>query len=241
MGNAIYATLTRQTGLMREMSSLAQNVANLSTPGYRAERTTFSEHIVDTGRGADSLSMARAGARWADMSPAALRETGAPLDFAIEGQGFFTVEGEEGPLLTRAGSFTPNARGELVTPEGRRLLDAGGAPVFVPPDAGSVRMAGDGTLSAGDRPVARIGLVSPADPTGLERRGAAAFSAPDGTVPEPTGRIMQGFLEGSNVAPVAEMARLVEVQRAYEMGQGFLDREDQRLERVIRTLGPQSG
>jgi len=223
------------------MNVIANNVANLATDGYRREGLTFTEHVARTGKGDGAVSMARAGARHVDLSPGALAETGAPLDFAIEGPGFFLVEGPRAPLLTRAGSFRSNAAGELVTAAGRRLLDAAGAPVFVPPDAREVGLGADGTLTAGGRPLARLGLFRPVEATDLQRREGAAFAAPGGVEPEPAGRILQGFVESSNADPVAEIARMIEVQRAYELGRGFLDREDRRLEGMIRTLGPQRG
>ena len=241
MGNAIYAALSRQSGLMSEMSVVANNIANLATDGYRREGVTFTEHVARTGRGGGAIAMARAGAHYVDLSPGAFVETGGRFDFAIEGPGFFLVEGPEGPLLTRAGSFRGNAAGELVTAGGRRLLDAAGAAVFVPPDAREVGLGGDGTLTADGRPLARLGVFRPADPADLQRRGGAAFEAPGGVDPQPEGRILQGFVESSNTDPVAEIARMIEVQRAYELGRGFLEREDRRLATLIRTLGPQQG
>ena len=96
---------------------------------------------------APSLSMATCPcALHVDLAQGGLSQTGGRFDFAIKGEGFFLIETPEGQRLTRAGSFTPNAEGELVTPDGHRLLDAGGAPVFVPPDARAVSLAADGTL-----------------------------------------------------------------------------------------------
>ena len=138
--------------------------------------------------------------------------------------------------LTRSGSFTPSATGELVDSDGQRLLDAGGAPVFVPPDAGPVSLSEDGTLSAGGTPLAQIGLWMPADPMTLRHQSGTLFDA--GAVePAQGAKIFQGFLEDSNVNPVSEIARMIEVQRAYELGQKFLDAEDGRARSVIETLG----
>ena len=180
--------------------------------------------------------MARGNVRNIDLSQAGLSQTGGNFDFAIQGDGFFLIETAQGERLTRAGSFTPSPQGELVTPDGFRLLDQGGAPVFVPPGADRVALAQDGTLSADGIPIARIGLWQPTDPISLRHQAGTLFSA--GAV-EPTagGVILQGFLEDSNVEPVSEIARMIEVQRAYELGQTFMDREDQRMRGVIQTLG----
>lgn len=237
MDNAIYATLSRQSGLMREMQAVANNVANLSTTGFRREGVIFAEHVAALDGEEPSLSMATAQGRLVDLSQGPLSETGGSFDFAIQGEGFFLVETPEGNALTRAGSFTPSADGELVSPEGFRLLDQGGAPVFVPTDAGPIALAADGTLSAGDLPVGQIGLFLPADPNALQHRAGTRFMAEGGTVPVEAPTILQGFLEDSNVNAVAEITRMIEVQRAYEMGQTFLDREDDRIRGVISALG----
>ncbi|MDJ1008274.1 MAG: flagellar hook-basal body complex protein [Paracoccaceae bacterium] len=235
MDNASYASLTRMSGLLREMDTVANNIANLSTTGYRREGLVFSEFIQDTGAGEPSLSMGHATGRVSDLSQGALTQTNGTYDLAIEGGGFFLIDTPGGQQLTRAGAFTPNDVGELVTSEGYRLLDEGGAPVFVPPDAATVSVGPDGTVSADGDPLGRIGLYAPADPLDLSRASGVAFAAPGGVEPV-EGQILQGFVEESNVNPVAEIARMIEVQRAYEMGQGFLDQEDERIRSAIRTL-----
>lgn len=235
MDSAVYATLTRQSGLMREMQVVAHNIANLGTAGFRREGVVFSEHVerMDTG---PSLSMAFATGRQIDLSEGTLAQTGGTFDFAIRGEGFFLVETPQGQRLTRAGNFTPNAAGELVTPDGHRLLDAGAAPVFVPPDAGPVTLGQDGTLSAGARPLAQIGLWQPADPLALRHEAGTLFEGGE-VEPAEGATLLQGFVEESNVEPVTEIARMIEVQRAYEQGQAFLAREDERVRGVIQTLG----
>lgn len=235
MDSTSYTTLTRQSGLMRELQAIANNIANSSTTGFRREGVIFSE-FVHRLEGAPSLSMARVSGRNIDLTPAEMSMTGGSFDFAIEGEGFFLLETPTGNRLTRAGSFTPSATGELVNPDGYRLLDAGGAPIFVPPDAGAVALSPDGTLSAGGTPLAQLGLWMPADPTKLIHQGGTLFASESGEVPQEGGRILQGQLEGSNVNPVAEISRMIEVQRAYELGQSFLDREDDRLRSTIQTL-----
>jgi len=236
MDNAGYTTLTRQAGLLREMQAVAHNIANLSTTGYRGEGVIFAEYVQSTGAGA-SLSMASADVRNTDLAQGPLTQTGGRFDFAIEGPGFFLVETPTGPRLTRAGAFTPNEAGELSTPDGYRLLDAGGAPVFVPPDASDVTLASDGTLSANGRALTEIGLYQPADPADLTRQSGTLFDAPGGTEPVFGSVVLQGFVENSNVDPIWEVARMIEVQRSYELGQSFLEREDERIRAVLRTLG----
>jgi flagellar basal-body rod protein FlgF len=158
-----YATLARQSGLMREMATVANNIANLSTGGYRREGLVFAEHIAALEPGEASLSQGTAQARVTDLRQGPLTQTGGTFDLAIEGEGFFLVETPQGRALTRAGSFTPDAEGILVTPDGHPLLDAGGAPVFAPQGA-RIAVGADGTISADGEPIGQIGLWQPTDP-----------------------------------------------------------------------------
>lgn len=237
MDNTVYATLNRQSGLMREMQAVANNIANAATTGFRGEGVIFAEHLADLDGREPSLAMAEAEARHVNLAQAPLTETGGDYDFAIEGEGFFMLRTADGDRLTRAGSFSPNAEGTLANPDGHALLDDGGSPVAIPPGAGSVSLAADGTLSADGEPIARVGIFRPGDPAGLRHQGGTVFDAGEGVEPVEDATIVQGFLEGSNVDPVGEIARMIEVQRAYEAGQAFLDREDERIRAVISTIG----
>jgi flagellar basal-body rod protein FlgF len=237
MENASYTTLTRQSGLMREMQVIAHNIANTATAGYRSEGVIFAEHVKSLGTERESLSMATASGRMISPQQGAIERTGSPFHMAIEGEGFFLIETPQGEALTRAGNFLRNEFGEIVTPDGNRLLDAGGAPVFAPPDARSIVIAQDGTLSADGQPVTQIGLWRPIDPLELTRQAGVLFTAASGVEPADPAPILQSMLEQSNVDPIREIARMIEVQRAYELGQSFLDAEDQRIRDFLRTAG----
>ena len=230
-----YTTLTRQTGLMREMQAVANNIANSATTGYRQEGLIFAEFVSNAGDG-PSLSMATAEVRNTSMVQGALTKTGGSLDLAVEGDGFFLIETPAGQRLTRAGNFSLSAEGDLVTNDGFRVLDAGGAPVFIPPDARALGISPDGTVSDNGRPLAQIGLVQPADPIDLVREDGVMFRTEGEIEPVENGRMLQGFLEGANVDPVSQIARMIEVQRAYEMGQSFLDAENKRILTAIETF-----
>jgi len=237
MDNAGYTTLTRQAGLLREMQTVANNLANLSTTGFRKEGVIFAEHVKALDGKESSLSMATANVRLTVQQQGTLTQTNGNFDFAIEGDGFFMIETPDGQMLSRAGSFTPNAEGELVTPDGYRLLDGGGAPIFIPPDARSIAVSADGTLSADGVPQTQINLFTPVDPTDLTRQNGVRFSVKGDVEPVEGSSIMQGFIEDSNVNPVIEIARMIEVQHAYELGQSFMDKEDERIRGVLSTLG----
>jgi flagellar basal-body rod protein FlgF len=233
--NAGYTTITRQSGLLREMRVVANNIANAATSGYRQEGVIFSEYVKSVD-GASSISMGQADARHTSFEQGALTQTGGQFDFAIEGDGFFLVETPQGQRLTRSGAFSPNAEGDLVTADGYRVLDQGGAPVFVPPGAADVSVASDGTISTNGDPVGQMGLVQPVNPQGLVREDGVMFRADEGFEPAEQGRILQRFVENSNVNPILQLTRMIEVQRAYELGASFLEAEDERMRQAMRAL-----
>jgi flagellar basal-body rod protein FlgF len=235
MDNASYTTLTRQSGLAREMRLVANNIANAATTGYRAEGLIFSEYVKAIEGGA-SLSMGQGNIQNTSFDQGALTQTGGRFDFAIEGDGYFLIETPAGERLTRAGAFSPSAEGELVTYDGYRVLDAGGAPIFIPPDAADLSVSGDGTLSSGGTPLGQLGLVRPLAPLDMQREDGVMFRADAGYEPSETARVLQGFVENSNVNAIGELARMIEVQRAYEMGQSFLESEDERVRAALKAL-----
>ncbi|MEM9575684.1 MAG: flagellar hook-basal body complex protein [Pseudomonadota bacterium] len=235
MENAGYTTITRQSGLMREMRVVANNIANAATSGFRQEGVVFSEYVKSVDH-ASGLSMGQADARKTSFAQGALTQTGGQFDFAIEGDGFFLVQTPQGERLTRAGSFTPNAAGDLVTPDGFLVLDPGGAPVFIPPGAADIAVSADGTISSEGNPVGQMGVVQPLNPQQLVREDGVMFRADDGYEPAEDARILQRFIENSNVNPVLQLTRMIEVQRAYELGASFLEAEDERVRQAMRAL-----
>ncbi|WP_420585370.1 flagellar hook-basal body complex protein [Ruegeria sp.] len=230
-----YTTLSRQSGLMNEMRLVANNIANANTTGYRAQGLVFSEFVRDMP-GNPSLSMARAEVRNTSLQQGLLTETGGQFDFAIEGDGFFMVETPSGNRLTRAGAFSPSADGDLVTMDGHRVLDSNGAPVFIPPDAASIDVGSDGTLSIEGQLLGQIGVYRVEDPKTLVREGSTQFRAEGAIDPVESPVVLHRFLEGSNVNAVEQVTRLVEIQRAYELGQSFLETEDERLRGALKAL-----
>lgn len=237
MDNALhYLTLNRQISLSTELDVVANNVANLSTVGFRREGVAFTE-FVQAAEDGESVSMADSGARYASTHAGVLTLTGGRYDLAIEGEGFFSVQHPEGEMLTRAGGFQLSETGAITTSSGLPLLDTGGAPILVPAGATSVLIGQDGTLSVDGLAIGQIAVVT-AEETAFERLGETAFLVPDGTaVPVNDARIVQGALEGSNVNAVFEMSRLIEVTRSYEMAQSIIEDEDERVRQAIQTLG----
>ena len=217
------------------MQIVANNIANSATAGFRQEGMVFSEYVRGIDGGA-SLSMGNGNVRKTSFEQGVLQETGGTFDLAIEGDGFFLIETPQGERLTRAGGFTPNAEGDLVTLDGHRVLDAGGAPVFVPTQANSIAVSPDGTISADGVLVGQLGVVRPTDPSDMVRETGVVFRTDAGFETSETARVMQGFVEASNVEPITQLARLIEIQRAYEMGQSFLDSEHERVRKAMDAV-----
>ena len=240
MDNAVYTMLTRQSGLMREFSTVANNVANMGTTGFKAEHGVFSEYIrqIEAGSsspdGATSLSMGRLGAHATDLTDGGLKSTGGELDMALTGEGFFKVQTPNGDRLTRAGHFMLNADRTLVNPQGHAVLGTGGGEITIPQEAASIQVGRDGTISSDGVELGRVGVFT-ADTETLRREGNNLWTGENiQNVDVPT--IASGFLEESNVNPMLEMARMIEVQRHYDAGQALLDIEDERIRSVARTL-----
>ncbi len=240
MDLAGYVALTRQSGLAREMRSVANNIANVSTTGFRREGVIFAEEVKALPLEGRAVAMTSARARFTNQAQGALEQTNGTLDLAIEGDGYFTVMTPRGMRLTRAGAFGRDADGQVVTSEGHTLLDEGGGAIAIPFEARAIGIAADGTVSADGEPLARVGVMTVEDQTTLFRESGTLFRSEADPAPAENARVLQGFLENSNVNPILEIARMIEVQRAYEYGQKLLDQEDARIRLVVRTLGGQS-
>ncbi len=238
MDNANYVILGQQRAALRRLDIIANNIANISTTGFRREDTVFSEYIHQLDVAGGQVSAVDTGAGYTDLSQGALKRTGNTFDVSLEGEGWFQVETPAGERLTRDGRFLLNNASELVTKDGYRVLDEGGAPIFVPPDATAVHIASDGTISADSLPVARLGVMTAAATT-LTRESSTLFASPD-IQPLTDPRLAQGFLETANVNPVYEITALIEVQRAYEQARSLMEAEDSRITQTIRTLGRQA-
>ena len=237
MDTSGYIALTRQTGLLKEMQTVANNIANISTSGFRREGVVFAEAVQALDAEGGGISMTTARGRFTDALSGSMTQTGGTFDLAIDGPGFFMVETPLGERLTRAGTFTPNGEGDLVTLTGYRVLDSGGAPIFIPPDASNIGVSEDGTMSANGKLLAQIGIFEVENPQMMLREDGVMFLSETEALPAENSRVKQGFVEGSNVNPVIEIARMIEVQRAYELGQNLLDAEDKRIRTSIKTLG----
>ena len=236
MESAITAGLSRQIVLTRALEATANNVANQTTAGFKAEHVTFREYLARISVAQnDAVSLVFDPDSYSDFSPGGLDQTHNALDFAIDGDGFFAVEAAEGVLYTRDGRFSTNEFGELVTRDGARVLDKGGSPILLDVEAGPPLLAPDGSLLQNGAPIAALGVFSFAEPAALERRGDNRFRGA-GASPVEAPRLSQGFVETSNVEAVAAMTDLVEIARAYEQAARVAETADELARAAVRTL-----
>lgn len=243
MENTLLVGLSRQIALRRELDVIANNLANQNTTGFKAENVLFERHLSGEARSDYFASPADRRINFVldretrtDMSQGPFTMTGSKLDAAIDGDGFFVVETPEGERYTRAGTFSINATGELVTPAGHRLLGDGG-PIVVDPEDPDIAIAADGTVSDREQEFGRLRLVRFADAAQLTKRGDNTYSAEGEPLPaDARTRIVQGAIEKSNVQPVIEIGRMIEVTRAYTSLASLMNRTEELRRSAVERL-----
>ena len=227
MDSGYYAAMTGLVARTQALDTAAANLANAQTPGFRAEREYFRSVLLGPD-GADSQlgetvnNYGLLGGDRLSMAQGALVTTGNPLDLAIEGQGFFSVQTPNGLRYTRDGSFHRAPNGQLVTEVGEPVLSVTGQTIQVPP--GEVTVGADGSISVAGAVVAQVGIFEFADGTELTPEGANRYIAPQGAKPAAaTGAsVHQGAIEGANQDVVRGTLDLVMMQRQAEMMQRAL-------------------
>lgn len=233
--------LSRLTAQDRAMDVVAGNLANASTPGYRAERAQFADWLARqngtlAAKDERSVAMTQDRATYRDRAEGTLTQTGNPLDLAISGDGYFTVATPAGTRLTRAGRFTLQADGSVTDANGNGLLDANGAPVKLTPTDTKLTVTAEGALSSQNGPIARISVVNPNDPAKLQAEGGRLFNPNGPTTAVTRPKIVQGMVEDSNVQPVAELTTMISLQRSFQMATQFLSAEGQRQQDAIDKI-----
>lgn len=242
MDNAAYIGLSRQMVLRREMDIIANNIANLDTTGFKVEslmHKTDAQAPAMTLGGPKPVKFVTADGVARDFGQGGLRQTGGPLDLAIEGQGFFRVMADDGERYTRDGRFRTDDLGRLVTQQGHPVMDEGGGEIMVDPERGPLSIARDGTVSQGDERIGKIGLFTFESLAALEKTGDNQYRNTSNLQPQPAeGAVLrQGMLEGSNVQAILEITRMIEVSRAYETTAKMIDSEADLSRRSVERLG----
>jgi len=244
MDNVGYLSLTNAAMIGRATDVTANNIANANTDGFRAGRITFEEMVSETGAEGplDEMSYAIDVGTWSDTAEGALVATGNPFDLALQGGGWFGFQTEEGETAVgRVGQLTKTDDGALVTAGGDSLLGAGGGPVLLPPEATEISIARDGTISTPNGDViGQVGIFQADEAHTWKRQAGGMLLAPGDAgplVPAVDGNVLQGFVEKSNVDPIGEMMRLINLQRAYERSMNLADSADQLRSDTLSRLG----
>jgi len=249
MQNMHLIGLSRQMVLERQMDVVANNVANVNTTGFKADRSLFAEHLMPGAHednfvaGDRRLSYVNDRATFHDFSQGAAEQTKNPLDVAIDGGGFFVVQTPSGERYTRDGSFQINNQGQLVNASGYPVLGGGGPITFQQTDK-QITIASDGNVTVVegtnriDSVRGKLRLVSFAQAQRLQKEGSNLYSAADGATaaPDTTSRVRQGFIEKSNVNSVLEMSRMIEVTRTYTQISALLQQQSDLHKSAIEKL-----
>jgi flagellar basal-body rod protein FlgF/flagellar basal-body rod protein FlgG len=250
MENTLLIGLSRQMMLERQMDVVANNVANVNTNGYKADRSLFEEYLMpgaheDNFVGRDRrLSFVQDRATFHDFSGGPTEQTKNPLDVAIDGKAFLVVQTPAGERYTRDGALQINAQGQLVTASGNPVLGSNGPITFQQTDH-DVTISHDGTVTvlegtnnAADSIRGKLRLVSFTQAQKLLKEGSNLYAAGEGNFAQPdtTARVHQGFIERSNVNAVTEMSRMVEASRAYTQMATLLQQQSDLQKSAIEKL-----
>lgn len=238
MENSIYLGLSRQMVLRTNMSIIANNVANMNTPGFRGQNMMFEEYISDPRGADDPLSFVYDYGQYQDSHQGSITQTGNPLDVALNGPGFIRVEGPGGaPSYTRAGDLQIRPDGTLVTSTNHPVLNNGGAPINIPQGSGPVSIDDNGRISTQlQGEVGQIGLAEFDNIQNLKPMGDNLYTTDAAPLPPARTKMKQGYIEGSNVQGVLEMTRMIETLRDYQSVQRLVESENERLRGAIRRI-----
>lgn len=239
--SSLYVGLSGQITLQRRLDTVAQNVANSSTAGYRAENVKFGSLISNAGH----VPVAYATTQSTTLSrrTGEIVSTGNPLDVAVSGDAWLSIETPAGPAYTRDGRMRMLPTGELQTLTGRPVLDDGGAALTVNPRGGPVEIGRNGVIQQSGRQVGRIGLFTIDKAAALKRFDDAAVipdRAADPVTDFNIAGVVQGYIERANVNPVLEMSNLINVSRAFDAISTAMSDTEDTLRRSIDTLGAPS-
>lgn len=240
METTSYIALSKQGVMRRELSSIAHNLANMNTTGFKGERMMFVDHLQRSRSGdfiADQrLSFVRDVASYRDISEGPIEQTGNPLDVAIHGEGFFAIETPDGERYTRSGNFRLDNGGQLVTQDGQPVLSDGGAPVFFAPEDTSITINEDGRISTENGPLGKLRVVTFDNLQDMESTGNGLYSTNQLPNAAPDTQVIQHALEKSNIQAITEITRMIQVNREYASAQKLMDREDDRIRKMVREL-----
>ncbi|MFI5010887.1 MAG: flagellar basal-body rod protein FlgF [Hyphomicrobiales bacterium] len=241
MQSGLYVSLSAQVALKKRMDTIANNVANMNTVGFRADEVKF-EALVEKA-GGNNVAFSSTGSDYVSRRSGGMTKTDNPLDVAIQGDAWLAIKTPGGTAYTRDGRMRLLETGTLENVEGHPVLDAGGTPIVLDPAAGTPAISNDGMITQDGRQVGAIGLFKIDDKAKLTRSnfGGLVPDRPATAVLDfVSNGIVQGFVENANVNPVMEMTKLIMVSHAFDSVSSMIQGSESSLQDAIKTLGGSS-
>lgn len=238
MKSGLYVSLSGQVALERRLETIANNIANMNTAGFRADGVSFSAELAKAGD--QQVAYASTGANYITRAAGPITKTDNPLDLAIQGDGWFAIQTPTGIAYTRDGRMQMTDTGALQTVNGYQVLDAGGAPIGLDPNGGPPNIAADGMITQAGKQISAVGLFAIPDDAKLTR------TVNSGVIPDKPATpildfaqngVIQGSVEGSNVNPIMEMTKLITVTRNFDSISAAMNQSESSLQDAIKTLG----
>jgi flagellar basal-body rod protein FlgF len=230
--------MSGQMTLEKRMNSIALNVANMNTVGYRAAAITF--HTMTAPSGDDTIAYATSGKEYISQAQGPLIKTGNPLDIAVQGEGWFAIDTPAGTAYTRDGRMQMQPNGSLQTLNGYSVLDAGGAPIQLDPNNGPPEITRDGMVHQAGRDLGAVGLFEIPSNANFTRYDNSAVIPDQAATPVlnfDNNGVIQGHVEGSNVNPILELSKLMTISRAVESISNASQSSESTLRDAVKTLG----
>jgi len=237
MQNGLYVSLSAQVSLERRLETVANNVANMNTVGFRGDAVRFSTELAKAGDG--SISYVSTGVPYISRQVGSSVKTDNPFDVAIQGDGWMAIQTQSGVAYTRDGRMRMSESGALETLIGNPILDAGGAPIVLNPVGSTPNVGGDGMISQDGRQVGAIGLFS------IDPQANLVRTTNSGVIPDKPATpildftqngVAQGYVEGANINPIEEMTKLISLTRNFDGVNSEVTQTESSLQDAIKTL-----
>ena len=237
MQNGLYVSLSAQVSLERRLETIANNVANMNTVGFRGDGVHFASEVAKAGDSA--ISYVSPGQSYISRQIGATVKTDNPFDVAIQGDGWMGIRTASGLAYTRDGRMRMSESGALETLIGNPVVDAGGAPIVLNPAGSTPTIGGDGMISQDGRQVGAIGLFSIDDQANLvrtENSGVIPDKPATAILDFTQNGVAQGYVEGANVNPIEEMTKLISLTRNFDGVNQEVNQTESAMEDAIKTL-----
>jgi flagellar basal-body rod protein FlgF len=238
MQSSFYVALSSQVTLDKRMTTIAANVANASSIGFRATGVSFESVLSKAGT--TPTAYATAGKDYISRASGEMQRTDNPYDLAVVGDAWMAIQTPNGVAYTRDGRMQMRETGELQTVSGLPILDAGNSPITLDPNAGPPMIYRDGMISQGDRQVGAIGLFridENAVLTRAENSSVVPSTPATAVVDFVRNGVAQGFIEGANVNLVEELTHLIVTSRSFDSVSAMTDMLDSSQRSAVKTLG----